>query len=152
MPPIYMLRADAHVSFIVCVCVCKCHTCPCKQRTKNCPFVAYKNNGPKNLKSISNVLAKANWFMCCVQVCCVNWNGIRVRLGLCVCVCVYTFGVSVWMVVSTFCCHEWHQAAGQVTVFFSIFPLGCTWCWPYRIVLPKTINTDCQKSVTTGLE
>jgi len=27
---------------------------------KNCPFVAYKNNGPKNLKSISNVLGKAN--------------------------------------------------------------------------------------------
>lgn len=24
--------------------------------------------------------------MCCVQVCCVNWNGIRVRLGLFMCV------------------------------------------------------------------
>lgn len=80
---VYMLCACVYE------CVCKCHTCPCKQRTKNCPFVAYKNNGPKNLKSISNVLAKANWFMCCVQVCCVNWNGIRVRLGLCIgrCVC-----------------------------------------------------------------
>lgn len=34
--------------------------------------------------------------MCCVQVCCVNWNGIRVRLGLCECVrmvwCVCLYG------------------------------------------------------------
>lgn len=70
MRPIYMHWADAHVSFVVwgvrvcvsvraSVCGSATHALANKEQ-KNCPFVAYKNNGPKNLKSISNVLAKAN--------------------------------------------------------------------------------------------